>query len=68
MDISPAYDVRPRKYDGQLEPDEKFAWDMYFSGLIAFQLHPGNKIHPANIDLVPYAFLADRMIEERRKR
>lgn len=51
-----------------MEPLEMLAWDMYFSGLVAFQLHPGNHVMPGAIDLVPYALLADRMIDERRKR
>lgn len=47
---------------------ELIAWDMYFSGLVAFQLHPGNKQDPDAIDIKAYGRLADRMILERRKR
>jgi len=51
-----------------MEPLELLAWDMYFSGLVAFQLHPGNHQDPAKIDVQPYALLADRMLLERRRR
>lgn len=53
---------------GPLAEDERIAWDMYFSGLVAFQLHPGNHMDPKVIDIGPYAELADRMILERRRR
>lgn len=59
---------RPSRRVPPLPQHERLSWDMYFSGLVAFQLHPGNKQDPATIDVRPYARLADRMIEERRKR
>lgn len=52
----------------ELTGAELIAWDIYFSGLVAFQLHPGNHQDPAKIDITPYAKLADRMVDERRKR
>lgn len=46
---------------------ELLAWDMYFSGLVGIQYHPGNP--PENrMSLEDLAHIADLMILERAKR
>lgn len=52
----------------KLLTDEIFAWDMYFASLVGIQMHPANQIHPDDIELEPFARLADQMIQKRKER
>lgn len=44
---------------------ESVIWSMYFSGIVAFQFHPGCK-HQLSIEQC--AIVADEMLAEARKR
>lgn len=43
-------------------------WDLYFSGIVGWKLHPGYKRADVDIDLNACADLADKMIAVREER